>query len=319
MNMAQPGRDNIKLLPFLSYCLIAFLLILNIVLSNIEAPPQLPDLKEFGAALAYSMSFASALIQGRSMEPRYLLTGALILVIIPWTILALVFRRNILRIIISLSVYALLLAGVSWILTLFNIHPAQPSGKSALATVFQLINIPFGYIFYLLYLLVGDTLYPLPAFILIAAFMRRYWKGEKVWHSYGSLVWGYLELILFITMMSASSDLYGGALLDALASSLQKWGGQFILVILFTLSFITWFFFSFKKLRKSLVSLISGGKGSKDSKEVKHSPEDIHTEPSSELELSSTAEADAGQDQEVVTEKETEDSRGSTIDRETIS
>ncbi|MFP4364020.1 MAG: FtsK/SpoIIIE domain-containing protein [Spirochaetia bacterium] len=252
--MKDAPRNRIKFATFFSMMLVAVLLILNIAYSSIEQLPPLPNMQELKDALVYAAYFISALMQGAQLSSQYLLTGILLVVIFPAIVLALLFRKSILQIIISITIYSALLFAVSAVLPLLGIHPA-PNGEQRIITmIIVLLNYPFGFIFYICYLLIGAALYPLPAFLAAGSVVRRYWGGKRAYHVFRSIVWGYLEVIIFTAMLSLFSQaVYGGILIQALGSYISALGGGVFLAVVFGVTFFEYLLFVFRIKHKHLL------------------------------------------------------------------
>jgi len=259
--MAEDSPRSVKTITFISILFISLILFLNLILGDVANVPRFPGWKDFTSALVYSAGFMSALMSGAAMSSRYILTGIMVTVVFPWLILALVFRRNIFRIFLSIGIYAVVLVGISWIISFFRIPTAPLNDRSVLFLFAGALNFPFAHIFHLAYLLIGHALYPLPLLLLTAVWIRRYKKGETALRVYRATFWGYGELVLLIALLSFWIDkLYGGILIEWMGDSVRRLGGSLLMTALFLISFFEFMLYCLKMSHKELWQKIRGKK-----------------------------------------------------------
>lgn len=255
--MGNRSRYKLKNSSFFMLIIIALLMILNIVYGSIEALPKLPDFTTFNKALIYSVSFISVLIHGESISIQYILTGIFLVIILPSVLLVMVFRKRVIKTVLFVTAYFLLLSGISVLLPALGIHPEVQGNHRILTMFFLLINYPFGLVFYLLYLLTGAALYPLPGFLLTGATIRRYWTGKQAHHVILILIWGYVEVILFIATLSLfHNEVYGGVIVEALGNYMAFLGGKALMIIILCFSLFEFLLFASKTKHKKLIKTI---------------------------------------------------------------
>lgn len=259
--MSEDSPRSIRAITFISIISLSLILLLNLILGNVAQVPRFPGWKDFISAMAYSAGFITALMSGAAMSSRYVLTGILVTVVFPWMILALVFRRNVFRIILSLGIYAVLLTAISWIISFFRIPTAPLNDRSVLVLFAGALNFPFAHLFHLAYLLIGHALYPLPLLLLAAAWIRRFKKGEKPLRVYRGLFWGYLEMVLLTALFSFWIEkLYGGILIEWMGDSVRQLGGSVLLAFVFLISLFEFVLYCMHMSHKELWKRIQGKK-----------------------------------------------------------
>lgn len=230
----MPERMDPSLYAVVTAVIFSVLFTVNIITGDIRTVPQITtSFERVLATVVYAAGFISVLRSGAPLEPAAFLTGLTVILFIPALIMLVVFRKNVIQVLFRLFIYALLVLAISWVVSLINVDIPRVDSGGALRELVAIINLPFAWVFYIMFMLLGYPVYVLPYAIMLVIFVQRGASGHMEQRVVRFLLLVLLELVLVnFTIAVFVPGFAGGYLSRFLVQQFSPVVGQILFVSL---------------------------------------------------------------------------------------